>query len=67
MAALSSLMLEMGADYSDGIRFPLAAGGVHIFPRAGKSAVAVAVNASDTEFAASLALDAGEIIKALDL
>ena len=60
-------MLEMGADYSDGIRFPLAAGGVHIFPRAGKSAVAVAVNASDTEFAASLALDAGEIIKALDL
>ena len=67
MTALSSLMLEMGADYSDGIRFPLAAGGVHIFPRAARSAVAVAVDAPDAEFAASLALDAGEIIKALDL
>ena len=67
MTALSGLMLEMGADYSDGIRFPLAAGGVHIFPRAARSAVAVAVDAPDAEFAASLALDAGEIIKALDL
>ena len=67
MGALSSLMLEMGADYSDGIRFPLAAGGVHIFPRGERSAVAVAVDAPDAEFASSLALSAGEIIKALDL
>ena len=67
MAALSTLMLEMGADYSDGIRFPLAEGGVHICPRAGTSALAVAVDAPDAEFAASLALSAGEIIKALDL
>ena len=67
MGALSSLMLEMGADYSDGIRFPLAAGSVHIFPRADKSALAVAVDAPDAEFAASLVLSAGEIIKALDL
>ena len=67
MGALSTLMLEMGADYSDGIRFPLAEGGVHICPRAGTSALAVAVDAPDAEFAASLALSAGEIIKALDL
>ena len=67
MAALSTLMLEMGADYSDGIRFPLAEGGVHICPRAGTSALAVAVDAPDAEFASSLALSAGEIIKALDL
>ena len=67
MGALSPLMLEMGADYSDGIRFPLAAGSVHIFPRGEKSALAVAVDAPDAEFAASLALSAGEIIKALDL
>ena len=60
-------VLEMGADYSDGIRFPLAEGGVHICPRAGTSALAVAVDAPDAEFAASLALSAGEIIKALDL
>lgn len=67
MTALSSLMLEMGADYSDGIRFPLAEGAVHICPRAETSALAVAVDAPDAEFAASLALSAGEIIKALDL
>ena len=67
MGALSTLMLEMGADYSDGIRFPLAEGGVHICPRAETSALAVAVDAPDAEFAASLALSAGEIIKALDL
>ena len=67
MAALSSLMLEMGADYSDGIRFPLAEGGVHICPRAETSALSVAVDAPDAEFASSLALSAGEIIKALDL
>ena len=67
MGALSSLMLEMGADYSDGIRFPLAAGSVHIFPRAETSALAVAVDAPDAEFASSLALSAGEIIKALGL
>ena len=67
MGALSSLMLEMGAEFSDGIRFPLGKGSVHIFPRAETSALAVAVDAPDAEFAASLALSAGEIIIALDL
>ena len=67
MGALSSMMLEMGADYGDGIRFPLAAGSVHIFPCAEKSALSVAVDAPDAEFASALALSAGEIIKALDL
>ena len=67
MTALSSLMLEMGAEFSDGIRFPLAEGSVHICPRAETSALAVAVDAPDAEFASALALSAGEIIKALDL
>ncbi len=67
MGALSALMLEMGAEFSDGIRFPLPAGSVHICPRADASALSVAVDAPDAEFAASLALSAGEIIKALDL
>ena len=67
MGALSSLMLEMGADYSDGIRFPLAEGSVHICPRADRSALSVAVDAPDAEFADALALSAGEIIRALDL
>ena len=67
MTALSTLMLEMGADYSDGIRFPLGRGSVHICPRAETSARSVAVDAPDAEFAEALALAAGEIIKALDL
>ena len=67
LGALSTLMLEMGAEFSDGIRFPLAQGSVHICPRAETSALAVAVDAPDAEFAASLALSAGEIIRALDL
>ena len=67
MTALSTLMLEMGADYTDGIRFPLADGGVHICPKSETSAISVAVDAPDAEFASALALSAGEIIKALDL
>ncbi len=67
MTALSTLMLEMGAEFSDGIRFPLGSGSVHICPRAEESALRVAVDAPDAEFASALALSAGEIIKALDL
>lgn len=67
MGALSELMLELGADYSDGIRLTLPGARAHIYPRAEKSAVAVAVDSPDAEFASSLALSAGEIIKALDL
>lgn len=67
MGALSSLMLEMGADYSDGIRFAAPGGRVHIFPRAEDNAIAVAVDSPDAEFASSLALSAGELIKALNL
>ena len=67
MGALSTLMLEMGAEYSDGIRFPLEEGSVHISPRADVSALSVAVDAPDAEFAAALTLSAGEIIKALNL
>ena len=67
MGALSALMLELGADYSDGIRLRFPRASVHIYPRSERSAVAVAADAPDAEFAASLALSAGEIIKALGL
>ena len=67
MGALSGLMLELGADYSDGIRLTLPRGSAHIYPCAERSAVAVAVDSPDAEFASSLALSAGEIIRALGL
>ena len=52
-------------DSAAALRFPRAS--VHIYPRSERSAVAVAADAPDAEFAASLALSAGEIIKALGL
>ena len=66
MGALSRLMLEMDADYSDGIRLAVKGGSVHISPRAAEEAIRVAVDASDAEFASSLALSAGDIIRAID-
>lgn len=63
MSALSSVMLDMGADYSDGIRL----GRLHIFPLADRSALRVAVGGEDAEFARSLAFSARDLIKAIDL
>ena len=66
MGALSSLMLEMDADYSDGISLSLPRGSVSIRPRADISALRVAVDSPDAEFASSLAVSLGELIRALD-
>ncbi|MBP3538954.1 MAG: hypothetical protein J6J62_03815, partial [Oscillospiraceae bacterium] len=67
MGALSECMLDMGADYSDGIRLTGRGYRLHIAPLARSSAVRVAVAAEDAEFARSLALSAKELIDALAL
>lgn len=66
MGALSSLMLEMDADYSDGISLSLPRGSVSIRPRADRSALRVSVSSPDAEFASSLAVSLGDLIRALD-
>ena len=63
MSALSTAMLDMGADYSDGIRL----GRLHIAPLSGRSALRVSVGGEDAEFARSLAFSVKELIEAIDL
>lgn len=67
MHALSEAMLDMGADYSDGIHLRGNSYTMHIAPLSAMSAVRVSVRAEDAEFARSLALSARELITALDL
>ncbi len=67
MGALSECMLDMGADYSDGIRLTGRGYRLHIAPLSRSSAVRVAVSSEDTEFAHSLAMSAKELIDALAL
>jgi len=62
MSALSSAMLDMGADYSDGIRL----GRLHISPLAERSALRIRVGGDDAEFARSLAFSLKELIEAIE-
>ena len=67
MGALSELMLELDADYADGIRLRRDSFSLHIAPLAERSALRIAVQAGDTEFARSLALSLRDVARALDL
>ena len=67
MGALSEAMLDMGADYSDGIRLAGRGYSLHIAPLAAREAVRVSVRSADAEFARSLALSAKEVIDALGM
>lgn len=67
MGTLSEFMLDLGADYSDGLRLYGAGYALHISPLEERAAVRVAVASPDAEFAESLALSAKELIDALAL
>ena len=67
MDALSRSMLEMNADFSDGIRLHGRNYELHIAPEARRSAIRIAVQSPDAEFARSLALSAKELAEAFDL
>ncbi len=67
MAALSGLMLEMDADYSDGIRIERPRYRLHIAPLSRRSAVRLTVQAEDAEFAKELAFSAKELVESLNL
>ena len=51
MARLSAELMELGADYSDGIRLRGGRMSLHIFPSAAASALKVTVQSEDAEFA----------------
>lgn len=67
MGTLSELMLDMGADYSDGIRLSGENYSLHIAPLSRRSAIRIAVRSEDTEFARELAESAKKLAEALDL
>ena len=67
MGTLSELMLELGADYDDGIRLKGPHYELHISPSAVSSAVRVAVKSDDAEYARALCLAAGDVAKKLEM
>ena len=67
MGTLAELLMDMGADYSDGIRLHGPRFDMHISPSAAHSAIRIAVNSEDAEFAKELALSARELAQALDM
>lgn len=67
MGALSAALMDMGADYSDGIRLSSPRFRMHIAPLPRRSAIRIAVAAEDAEFARELAVSAKKLAEALDL
>lgn len=66
MGRLSRWMLELPTEYEDGIRLKDAQFELHIRPEARRSALRIAVNAEDAEFAKRLAFSARDLAKALE-
>ena len=66
MGILSELLMDMGADYSDGLRLHGKGYELHISPLASRSALRISVQSEDAEFARELALSARDLAKALD-
>ena len=67
MGTLSELMLELGADYGDGIRLSGKNYELHISPSAVSSAVRIAVKSPDAELAKALCLSAKEVAEKLNM
>lgn len=67
MAALSEMLLEMGADYSDGIRLEAPGYRVHVSPLSERQAIRIAVDSHNMEFAAKLAYSLRDLAEVLDL
>lgn len=65
MGTLAELMLDMGADFSDGIRLHGQGYELHICPSSMRSAVRISVQSGDAEFARELALSAKAVAEAL--
>ena len=66
MGVLSELLMDMGADYSDGLRLHGKGYELRISPLASRSALRISVQSEDAEFARELALSARNLARALD-
>lgn len=66
MGRLSELLMDMGADYSDGLQLEGPRFRMRISPLASRSALRISVNSQDAEFARRLAFSARDLAQALD-
>lgn len=66
MGELSEAMLDMGADYTDGLRLSTPRYVLRINPLAASSALRISVSSADTELAKSLCLSAKELAEAIE-
>lgn len=66
MGELSEALLDMGADYADGLRLSAPRFELRIRPLVRSSALRISVRSADTEFAKSLCLSAKELAEALE-
>lgn len=66
MGRLSAALMDMGAEYTDGLRLRGPRFLLRISPLASRSALRISVSSQDTEFARELALSARELAKALE-
>ena len=66
MGLLSQLLMDMGADYSDGLQLEGPRFHLRISPLASRSALRISVASQDAEFARELALSARDLARALE-
>lgn len=67
MGALSETLMELGADYADGLHLRTGGYELHIAPRPDREALHVSVHSKDAEFAERLMLSAKEVIELLSI
>lgn len=66
MGRLSAALMDMGAEYTDGLRLRGPRFLLRISPLASRSALRISVNSQDAEFARRLAFSARDLAQALD-
>lgn len=66
MRSLSELLMDMGADYSDGLQLDAPRFHLRISPLASRSALRISVSSQDAEFARELAISARDLARALE-
>lgn len=66
MGRLSEVLLDMGADYSDGLRLETGRCSLHVAPSVKDSAIRIYAASPDVEFAREFSMTTKELIKALD-
>ncbi len=66
MGAMSEALMDMGADYSDGLSLSTPRFELHVAPLCRSSALRISVKSEDAELARSLCLSARELAEALE-